>query len=198
MLCGQEIGVELYDFHYMDYRFCEPPSTKSRELLMNWETGYRHEIFGLFEDRPQMYQAMVSTGLYANGERAEDFERVIFFDALDAEDDAWDELEEAIRSILAEDVGIEIQQSTGPLFCNATPLQNAMGPELSVDDYVRPPRPGFEISIEQTDLSSATIGGYVMTEAKDTGKRTTFGVTNAHVVLDSKFNQCVTALSVSI
>lgn len=31
------------------------------------------------------------------------------------------------------------------------------------------------------------MGGYVMTEAKDTRERTTFGVTNAHVVFGSKF-----------
>lgn len=113
MLCeqGMEIGVELYDSRYMrTSHFCESPPEKSRELLMDWDKGhgYRHQILQLFENRPHMWQAMVPTGLYAKGERAEDYKIVIYFDALNAEDRVWDGLEEAIRSILPEDVGIEI------------------------------------------------------------------------------------------
>lgn len=194
MLCkpGEEIGVELYDYHYMvTYRFGPCPSKERDEMSMNWEKGqnYRQKILQLFENRPHMWQAMVPIGLYAEGKRSQDHKMVICFDALNAEDDAWDELEEAMRSILPGDVGIEILQSAGPLFCNdkLSPLQNRFKPKFSADNYIRPPRPGCEISIARNDLSSGTMGGYVMTEAKDTKKRTTFGVTNAHVVFGSKF-----------
>ena len=160
-------------------------------MSMNWEKGqnYRQKILQLFENRPHMWQAMMPIGVRAKGKRAEDHRMVIYFDALNAEDDAWDDLEEAMRSILPEDVGIQILQNTGSLFCNdkLAPLQNVSKPEFSADNYIRPPRPGWEISIEQDNSSSGTMGGYIMTEAKDTGRRTTFGVTNAHIVLGSKF-----------
>jgi hypothetical protein len=57
-----------------------------------------------------MWQAMMPIGLYAKGERSEDHKTVIYFGALNTEDEAWDELEEAMRSILPENVGIEILQ----------------------------------------------------------------------------------------
>lgn len=82
-----------------------------------------------------------------------------------------------------EDVGVAIQQNTGPLFCNDDSVSE---PDFSAHNYIRPPWPGCEISIAN-DLASGTMDGYIMTEAKDTGRRTTFGVTNAHVVLGSKF-----------
>lgn len=194
MLCepGKEIGVELYDYHYMDtFRFDRCPSKEGREMSMNWEKGqnYRQKILQLFENRPYMWQAMMPIGVRAKGKRAEDHRMVIYFDALNAEDDAWDDLEEAMRSILPEDIGIEILQNTGPLFCNdnLAPSQNVSKPKFSAEDYIRPPRPGCEISTKQHGSGSGTMGGYVMTEAKDTKKRTTFGVTNGHVVFGSKF-----------
>ncbi|KAI7975190.1 hypothetical protein EIK77_001876 [Talaromyces pinophilus] len=189
---GMEIGVELFDFNYMSTsRFVPGPSEKSRELSTNWNKGqnYHQKILQLFENRPHMWQAMMPIGVRAKGKRAEDHRMVIYFDALNAEDDAWDDLEEAMRSILPEDVGIEILQNTGSLFCNdkLASLQNVSKPKFSADNYIRPPRPGCEISIEQDNSSSGTMGGYIITEAKDTGRKTTFGVTNAHIVLGSKF-----------
>lgn len=191
MLCepAREIGVELFDYKYMDtYRFGPCPSKERAEMSMNWNMGqnYRQRILQLFENRSHMWQVMVPIGLWAEGSRSQDHKMVIYFDALDAEDDVWDELEEAIRSILPEDIGVAILQSTGPLLRFGNNMAK-LKPVFVAGKYTRPPMPGCEISIEQNKLSAGTMGGYVITEAKDTRIRTTFGITNAHVVYGSKF-----------
>jgi hypothetical protein len=92
-------------------------------------------------------------------------------------------MEERMRNQRPDSIGIEIHQRAGPLFCNDD-IRVEHG--ISVDEHLRPPRPGCDIS-QQNKSSTGTMGGYAITEATDTKKRTTFGFTNAYVALASKF-----------
>lgn len=184
---GREIGVELCDRRFTSTsHICTPPDSGS--LKANWEEGlgYRHQILQLFENRRTMFQVMVPVGRCAAGWSEYEWTTVILFEAMDAEDVAWDFLEERMRAILPHDIGIEIRQRAGPLFCCADNFGVVAYQQLDLEKYVRPPKPGCEIS-QQNNTSRGTLGGYVVTEATDTKQRTTFGVTNAHVALGSKF-----------
>lgn len=179
---GREIGVELCDRRFtLSSHICTPPDSGS--LRANWDegVGYRHKILRLFDNRPTMFQAMIPVGRCARGWHEYEWTTVILFDAMNAEGVAWDSLEEQMHSILPDDIDIEIRQRMNPLFCNAA-LE-----ELGLSRYVGPPKPGCEISHQKDNTRARTMGGYVITEAPVTKKRTTFGVTNAHVALASKF-----------
>ncbi|KAH8696534.1 hypothetical protein BGW36DRAFT_360361 [Talaromyces proteolyticus] len=184
-----EIGVELYDGVYMKTcEICEPPS-HSKELLKDWEKGqnYCQQILQLFDGYGHMWQAMVPTGLRAIGEGASDHSTVIFFDALNADDDAWDAIEERMKAILPPEISIEIRQASSPLFLQDDPtLSSSLLAHFTslFQELERPPRPACAISVKNS-LVSGTMGGYVVTVSKDTGIKTAFGVTNAHVALNS-------------
>ncbi|OKL57563.1 hypothetical protein UA08_07258 [Talaromyces atroroseus] len=185
-----EIGVELFDWRYTNTsHICTPPDSDSQELKANRNEGhcYRRQILQLFENRPPMFQAMIPVGRCATGERAYEWTTVILFDAINAEDVVWDFLEERMRSILPAKFPIEIRQRAGPLFCNGDLEDERL---VVVGRYMRPPIPGCEISQQHESSPAGTMGGYIITEAKDTKRRTTFGVTNAHVALASYEETC--------
>lgn len=192
---GGEIGVELCDRRFTDTsHICTPPDSGS--FKANWDEGlgYRHKILQLFEDRPTMFQVMIPVGRCAAGWREYEWTTVVLFEATNAEDVAWDSLEERMRSILPDGIDIEIRQRVTPLFCDDI-FGEAAHKELDLAKYVRPPKPGCEIS-QQNIPSAGTMGGYIITEAADTKKRTTFGVTNAHVALASKSQSLYSTLVV--
>jgi hypothetical protein len=90
---GKEIGIELFDWRYtQSSHICTPPDPDSRELKANWDegNGYCRQILQLFENRPPMFQAMIPVGRCAAGHRAYEWLTVILFDAINAEDVAWD------------------------------------------------------------------------------------------------------------
>jgi hypothetical protein len=179
------LGVELCDWEYMSTaHICEPPADSSRELLANWDEGhgYHRQITALFENRTPMYQAMLPTGLCAGNKCVYDWTTVIFFDALDARDEAWDEVETEMRAFLPDNIGIEIRQRVGLLHCDYSPQG------LDADDcFARPPRPGCDISVQSSgNPTNGTMGGYVVTEDKNTKEKSVFGVTNGIVVLNRK------------
>jgi hypothetical protein len=188
-----EVGLELFDWKYMNSsHICTPPDSDSQELKANWEEGlkYFQQICRLFENRPPMFQAMIPVGRCAAGQRAYEWRTVILFDALNTEDDTWDSIETEIRSLIPPQIGIEIRQGLGPLFCydGAKLLQHEQWEFESVRaKYTRPPRPGCGIGIRGIS-GAGTMGGYVVTEKADTKERTIFGVTNAQVALGSKLD----------
>ncbi|GAM35273.1 hypothetical protein TCE0_017r03476 [Talaromyces pinophilus] len=180
-----EVGVELFDSDYMhSSHICAPPPAESQELSLNWERGYSYceQILQLFESPSQMIQAMLPTGRCSAGKREYEWITVIYFSALNADDRAWDYIEQRIRSILPSHIGIEIRQRTRPLFCNDDGDSDSTQGSTIGDRCMRPPRPGCEIS-RQGDKESGTMGGYIVTEAHDTKGKTIYGVTNAHVAL---------------
>ncbi|KAF3404888.1 hypothetical protein DPV78_002968 [Talaromyces pinophilus] len=179
---GKEIGVELCDRRFADTsHICTPPD--SGTLKANWEEGlgYRHQILQLFENLPTMFQVMIPVGRCAAGWREYEWTTVVLFEAMNAEDVAWDFLEERVRSILPGSIDIEIRQRAAPLFCGGD--LGAIAREVNLAQYARPPKPGCEISQQNDNTKAGTMGGYVITENTDTKERTTFGVTNAHVAL---------------
>lgn len=162
---------------------CTPPDSGS--LKANWDEGlgYRHQILQLFENHPPMFQVMIPIGRCAAGWREYEWTTVIIFDSMNAEDVAWDSLEERMRFILPENIDIEVRRRVCPFFCGGdfgVVAHEARG------RFAKPPKPGCEIS-QQNNPEAGTMGGYVITEATDTKRRITFGVTNAHVALASKF-----------
>lgn len=192
-----EVGVELFDWKYMaSTHICTCPPDESKELLANWEVGhnYLEKILQLFEEHDDMFQAMTPVGRCSAGQREYEWSIVIFFDAINAEDEKWDSIEDSIRSILPSHIGIEIQQSAGSLFCNSDDGNNNTEQSVEYDQpswvstiakkYQRGPLPGCEISPHDRDWQG-TMGGYVITKDKK-GKRTTYGVTNAHAVLSGE------------
>ncbi|KUL91680.1 hypothetical protein ZTR_01273 [Talaromyces verruculosus] len=82
-------------------------------------------------------------------------------------------------------IDIEIRQRAAPLFCGGD--LGAIAREVNLAQYARSPKPGCEISQQNDNTKAGTMGGYVITENTDTKERTTFGVTNAHVALATKF-----------
>ncbi|GAM39786.1 hypothetical protein TCE0_034r11613 [Talaromyces pinophilus] len=179
---GKEIGVELCDRRFADTsHICTPPD--SGRLKANWEEGlgYRHQILQLFENLPTTFQVMIPVGRCAAGWREYEWTTVVLFEAMNAEDVAWDSLEERVRSILPGSIDIEIRQRAAPLFCGDD--LGAIAREVNLAQYARPPRAGCEISQQNDNTKAGTMGGYVITENTDTKERTTFGVTNAHVAL---------------
>lgn len=191
-----EVGVELFDWQYMlSTHICTCPPDKSKDLLANWETGnkYLEKILQLFREEPyDMFQAMTPVGRCSAGQRECEWSIVIFFDAIDAEDEKWDSIEDSIRSILPNHIGIEIQQRAGSLLCNSDDGDTQQSVEYDqpswvstmAEKYKQDALPGCEIS-PQDKYWQGTMGGYVITKDKD-GKRTTYGVTNAHVVFESE------------
>lgn len=192
-----EVGVELFDWQYIfSTHLCAPPPAESQELLANWEIGHEYlkKIIQLFEEPHKMFQAMAPIGRCSAGQREYEWSIVIFFDAFNAEDDKWDSIEESIRSILPNHIGIEIQQRAGSLFCSNNDANTQQSLEYDqpswvsaiAERYKQEALPGCQISPLDKHWIG-TLGGYVITEDKETGKRTTYGVTNAHVVRgDSK------------
>ncbi|RAO64961.1 uncharacterized protein BHQ10_000973 [Talaromyces amestolkiae] len=183
---GREVGVELCDRAFeRSSHICTPPDSSSLEA--NWDVGrdYCHQILQLFENRPTMFQIMTPVGRCSRGWHEYEWTTVVLFEAIDAEDVAWDFLEERMRALLPDDIGIEIRQRANPLFC----FDGAPGiiayRQLDLKAYVRPPKPGCEFSQHNQNTRAGTMGGYIVTEAADTKMRTTFGVTNAHVALGS-------------
>lgn len=182
----REVGVELVDMTYMGTSgICALPTPMAQELSANWENGhnYRERILQLFDAPHEMFQVMIPIGTCSLGDFTS---TVVFFDALNAEDSSWDSLEERIRSILPSHIGVEIRQRSGPLFSSPQLAfdDDGEGYIPSPEDYRLPPRPGCDIGVEGS-RSAGTMGGYVVTE-NEVGKRTTYGVTNAHVALQSK------------
>lgn len=185
---GSEIGVELCDRRFTgSSHICTPPDSSSLET--NWDEGrdYRHQILQLFENRPAMFQIMTPVGRCAWGSREYEWTTVVLFEAMNSEDVAWDSLEERMRALLPDDIGIEIRQRANQLFCFDGNVGVIAYEQRSLEKFVRPPEPGCEISQQNDNTTAGTMGGYIVTEATDTKIRTTFGVTNAHVALRSKF-----------
>jgi hypothetical protein len=192
----REVGVEMVDTASMNSQICTLPTAMSQELSANWEIGHNYceQILHLFEAPHEMFQAMLpigrctikNTGAFNDGEPTYDGTAVIFFDALNAEDILWDILEERIRAILPSHIGIEIRQRSGPLFSSPPSFldRNVEGLIPSPEEFSRPPRLGCDIAAKGSG-SAGTMGGYVVTKDEN-GKRTTYGVTNAHVALQSK------------
>jgi hypothetical protein len=194
----EEIGVELIDDGYIGlYRFCEPPSDSARQLQENWDAGeaYHQQILDLFENYPDMYQVMMPIGVRTMDQYADDDHKlVLFFDALNAEDDVWDVLEPKIKAILPKDVGIEIRQAVNRLLCYSVVGKELCDSSFYPENYERPLQPGSRVGIQGDSTRFGTMGGYVVTKAKD-DKSTAFAVTNAHVVLPCEFqniNDCAT------
>jgi hypothetical protein len=189
-----EVGVELIDWQYMfSTHLCASPPSESKELLANWELGnkYLEKILQMFEVPHKMFQAMIPIGRCSAGQREYEWSIVIFFDALNAEDDAWDVIEERMRSILPDNIGIEIQQRAGSLFCTGSDNNTQQIAEYNqpywvssmAKQYTQPALPGCQVS-PQGKYWLGTMGGYVTTLDKETGNSTTYGVTNAHVALE--------------
>ncbi|KAF4963902.1 hypothetical protein F66182_18101, partial [Fusarium sp. NRRL 66182] len=134
---------------------------------------------------------MTPVGRCSKGQRAYEWSIVIFFDAINAEDDKWDSIENSMRSILPNSVGIEIQQRACSLFCNGddTNVQQSVDFDRPswvstiIKKYKQKPLPGCEMG-PQNQPWQGTMGGYVITEDEETGAKTTYGVTNAHVAVD--------------
>lgn len=193
-----EVGVEMFDWQYMlSTHICTCPPDESKELLANWEIGHNYlgKILQLFDDPREMFQAMTPVGRCSAGEREYEWSLVIFFDAMNAEDDEWISIEDSIRSILPDHIGIEVQQRAGSLFCNSDDGNTEQSVEFDQPSWVsttsqkykEDPQPGCEVS-PQDKYWHGTMGGYVKTVNKATGKRTTYGITNAHVVCNGKFS----------
>lgn len=70
-----------------------------------------------------MFQVMIPVGRCAAGWREYEWTTVVLFEAMNAEDVAWDSLEERVRSILPDSVDIEIRQRAAPLFCGGDPSE---------------------------------------------------------------------------
>lgn len=191
-----EVGVELLDWQYMSrMHICTCPPDRSKELLANWELGHKYaeKILQLFEGSDQMFQAMTPVGRCSKGQCAYEWSIVIFFDAINAEDDKWDSIENSMRSILPDFVGIEVQQRAGSLFCNNDNYDTQQSVEYDqpswvsaiIEKYKQDPLPGCDIGPVSKSWQG-TMGGYVITQDEDTGQKTTYGVTNAHVALDGE------------
>lgn len=111
-LASQIPGVEFFDSEYMEScQFCEPPSS-GQSLVPEWERegGYRERVLKVFEDYPRMFQMMMPIGLRATGPRASDHKTVLLFDAINAEDDRWNEIQKRLQSILPDNLDIELRQ----------------------------------------------------------------------------------------
>jgi hypothetical protein len=81
--------IELFDREYMHTcRICEPPSS-SQSFVPEWENegGYREKVLKVFENYPPMFEVMIPTGLRARGRKAYNHTTVIYFQAINAEDD---------------------------------------------------------------------------------------------------------------
>ncbi|KUL89244.1 hypothetical protein ZTR_03694 [Talaromyces verruculosus] len=168
-----EVGVELADMEFMDSEIISLPTPMSQELSANWENGhkYREQILQLFEARSPMFRAMIPMGRRSVGELTSELIEVIFFGALNAEDNSWDSIEARIRLILPSHIDIDIRQGSGPSFCLRFSENNAEGDIPSPEEYTRPPRPGHDIGA-MGSRSAGTMGGYVVTADKN-GKKTT-------------------------
>lgn len=181
-----EVGIELADMEFMESHLISLPTPVSKDLSANWENGqnYCDQISQLLGTRRQMYRMMMPMGRRSVGDLTSELTEVIFIDAEDAEDDSWDSIEGSIRSILPSHIDIDIRQGSGPSFCFLVPENSSKRSITSPEEYTRPPRPGCDIGVMGSH-SAGTMGGYVVT-ADENGKKTTYGVTNAHVALQSK------------
>lgn len=144
----------------MNAQLCTLPTTISQELSTNWEIGrnYCQKILDLFQGPHPMFQAMLPigrctirrTGALNDGPPTYELSAVIFFDALNAEDELWDYLEGQIRSILPSEIGIEIRQRSGPLFFSPPyfPKNDMKALIPSPEEFARPPRFGCDVAVQ--------------------------------------------------
>jgi hypothetical protein len=182
-----EIGIELFDAGYMStIHLCSLPSQHRQYLLDNW--GHHcDDVDTVLGENRNMYQALVPLGFEAHRKDGRDHRAILFIDALNADDTRWADIKVAMRRVLPYFMDVEVWQASGPIlsqhhvnFLSAPTYARKL---LDTDDFIQPPQPGSSIGIQGRDVGG-TLGGYVMLQFDDDSQPTTYGITNAHVVMD--------------
>jgi hypothetical protein len=186
----RDIGVELCDMEYeKSIQFTDLPHGFT-EFHQNWDDGenYEQQILAEFNNRPQLWQVMMPIGLSAKNEYGTHHTCAVWFDAIDADDYLWRDLEKKLAMILPADISVEIWQAAGGFLSDTLPVPG-VSKFLNPDDFTWPPLPGASIGVEH-ERGSGTLGGYVRVQeptTDETGQSTfhdrTYGITNAHVAL---------------
>lgn len=182
-----DLGIELYDPLYEASIHPTNIAEKYQHVVQNWDGGenYRRKVLALFENRPTLWQVMLLTGLRADNRHTKDEKCVLWFDAIDASNTLWLEVEKELESIFPRDVSIEIWQASGGLLSVAF-----SGTEHFKDSFAFPPNPGSSIGEVGREKATGTFGGYVTVEktkvdahGKSTRCEHVYALTCAHVAL---------------
>lgn len=203
-----DLGIELFDLNYEHSIHLTNVPEKYQHVVENWDGGnqYRRQVLALFANRPRLWQAMLLTGLQASNKHTRDQKCVLWFDAIDTNNQLRLQVETELRSILPPDVSIEIWQASHRLLSFSTPGTFDASPILddssdlkAMPDFRRsflnehfewPPNPGCSIGAVGEESGSGTLGGYVKVledtvdaHGNSTSCERVYALTCAHVAL---------------